>query len=138
MRKRHLRRRQRPDDLAGDDKTSDDHPIVAALRERYRARLLEQAVQLEDLWREFAATTEHERRSLLVAGMRRLIHDLTGSAETFGFAAIGVAAHPLDIAIIMAIKDQKSFSAAAGTGVEWAEPIARLVALCRSIGGNQV
>jgi HPt (histidine-containing phosphotransfer) domain-containing protein len=62
--------------------------------------------------------------------MMRLAHSLAGSAANFGFAAIGAAAMPLDGAISVAIEDPAGFSAA--PQMEWAEPIARLVALCRA------
>jgi signal transduction histidine kinase/DNA-binding response OmpR family regulator/CHASE3 domain sensor protein len=115
------------------DEVPDDDPVFAALRDEYRARLLDDATRLEELWSEFAAAPEHARRGLLAAEMMRLTHGLSGSAGSFGFATIGIAARPLDADITATIEDPKGFPAAAGTGAQWAAPIARLVALCRSV-----
>jgi signal transduction histidine kinase/CheY-like chemotaxis protein/CHASE3 domain sensor protein len=116
-----------------DGETPDDDPIFAALRDEYRARLLDDAARIEELWGEFAATSEHVRRGLLAAEMMRLTHGLAGSAASFGFAAIGTAARPLDADITAAIEDPNGFSVTAETGADWAAPLARLVALCRSV-----
>jgi len=115
------------------EETPDDDPIFAALRDEYRARLLDDAARLEELWGEFAAASEHVRRGLLAAEMMRLTHGLSGSAASFGFAAIGTAARPLDADITAAIEDPNGFSVTAETGADWAAPLARLVALCRSV-----
>ena len=120
---------------SGAVETQDEDPIFAALRDEYRGRLLDDAARLEELWREFAATSEGERRGLLAAEMMRLTHGLSGSAASFGFAAIGTAARPLDADITAAIEAPGPFSPAAG--IIWAEPVGRLVALCRSVAARR-
>jgi CheY-like chemotaxis protein len=116
---------------------TDDDPFFAALRDEYRARLLGDAARLEELWSAFAATADHSRRGVLAGEMMRLTHGLSGSAASFGFAAIGTAARPLDVDIAATIADRTAFSPAAGTGAEWAAPIARLVALCRAAAARR-
>ena len=111
----------------------EDDPIFAELRDEYRGRLRDDATRLEKLWAEFDAAAEVERRTQLAAEMMRLTHGLSGSAASFGFAAIGAAARPLDADITAAI-DAEGIAAASSA---WAEPIARLIALCRAIAARQ-
>ena len=113
-----------------DDGTPDNDPIFAELRDEYRGRLFDDAARLEKLWSEFDSSTEIGRRALLAAEMMRLTHGLSGSAASFGFAAIGEAARPLDADITAAIEDSEGISA---VGAAWAEPIARLITLCRAV-----
>jgi two-component system sensor histidine kinase/response regulator len=117
-----------------EDGSPDDDPIFAELRDEYRGRLLDDAARLEKLWSAFELSTETEHRMLLAAEMMRLTHGLSGSAASFGFAAIGAAARPLDADITAAIEDSKSLT---GTGMAWAEPLARLIALCRAVAARQ-
>jgi signal transduction histidine kinase/DNA-binding response OmpR family regulator len=114
--------------------TQEEDPIFAELRDKYRSRLLDDATQLESLWTAFSGSAETPRRARLAEEMMRLAHSLAGSAANFGFAAIGAAAMPLDGAISVAIEDPAGFSAA--PQMEWAEPIAHLVALCRAAGSE--
>jgi CheY-like chemotaxis protein/HPt (histidine-containing phosphotransfer) domain-containing protein len=117
-----------------EDVTPDDDPIFAELRDEYRGRLVDDAARLEKLWSEFEASTEIERRTLLAAEMMRLTHGLSGSAASFGFAAIGAAARPLDADITAAIE---ASSGLFERGTKWAEPLARLIALCRAVAMRQ-
>jgi CheY-like chemotaxis protein len=117
-----------------DEETPDNDPIFAELRDEYRGRLLDDAARLEKLWSEFGASPEVERRTLLAAKMMRLTHGLSGSAASFGFAAIGAAARPLDADISAALDDAKGV---ATVGAVWAEPISRLIALCRAVAARQ-
>jgi signal transduction histidine kinase/CheY-like chemotaxis protein/CHASE3 domain sensor protein len=116
--------------ISPEDATTDDDPIFAELRDEYRGRLLDDAARLEKLWSAFEAATEIEPRTLLAAEMMRLTHGLSGSAASFGFASIGAAARPLDADITAAIEDAKGLSE---SNAAWAEPLARLVALCRAV-----
>jgi signal transduction histidine kinase/CheY-like chemotaxis protein len=115
--------------------TAEEDPIFAELRDKYRSRLLDDATQLESLWTAFSASAETTRRARLAEEMMRLAHSLAGSAANFGFAAIGAAAMPLDGAISVAIEDPAGFQAA--PQMEWAEPMARLIALCRAAGSEE-
>jgi CheY-like chemotaxis protein len=117
-----------------EDATPDDDPIFAELRDEYRGRLVDDAARLEKLWSEFEASTEVERRTLLAAEMMRLTHGLSGSAASFGFAAIGAAARPLDADITAAIEDSSGLLEGEA---KWAEPLARLIALCRAVAMRQ-
>jgi len=114
--------------------TSEDDPIFVELRNKYRSRLLDDATQLESLWTAFSASTETPRRTRLVEEMMRLAHSLAGSAANFGFTTVGTAAMPLDGVLSLAIEDPAGFSGE--PKMEWAEPIARLIALCRAAGSG--
>jgi signal transduction histidine kinase/CheY-like chemotaxis protein len=113
--------------------TSED-PIFTELRNKYRSRLLDDAAQLESLWTAFSASTETPRRARLAEEMMRLAHSLAGSAANFGFTTVGTAAMPLDRALSLAIEDPAGVSGE--PKMEWAEPIARLIALCRAAGSG--
>jgi signal transduction histidine kinase/CheY-like chemotaxis protein len=114
--------------------TSEDDPVFTELRNKYRSRLLDDATQLESLWTAFSASTETPRRARLAKDMMRLAHSLAGSAANFGFTTVGTAAMPLGGALSLAIEDPAGFSGASQR--EWAEPIARLIALCRAAGSG--
>jgi CheY-like chemotaxis protein len=114
--------------------TSESDPVFIELRNKYRSRLLDDATQLESLWTAFSASTETPRRARLAKDMMRLAHSLAGSAANFGFMTVGTAAMPLDGALSLAIEDPAGFSGAPQR--EWAEPIARLIALCRAAGSG--
>jgi CheY-like chemotaxis protein len=116
--------------VSPDEGTPDDDPIFAELRDEYRGRLIDDAARLEKLWMEFDASLDGERRALLAGEMMRLTHGLSGSAASFGFAAIGAAARPLDADISAAIDGP---TGVATVGTVWAEPISRLIALCRAV-----
>jgi CheY-like chemotaxis protein len=122
------------DEIAAGESTPDDDPIFAELRDEYRSRIIDDATRLERLWSEFDASTDGEQRKRLAAEMMRLTHGLSGSAASFGFAAIGAAARPLDADIATTIENAKEITVASKA---WAEPITRLIALCRAVAGRK-
>jgi len=105
-----------------------DDPIFVDLRKQYRGRLLDDAARLDSLWSVFSKSDDPTCRTRLAEAMMRLAHSLAGSAANFGFAAIGAAATPLDGSLSLAIGNPAALSATP----EWAELIARLIALCRA------
>jgi CheY-like chemotaxis protein/HPt (histidine-containing phosphotransfer) domain-containing protein len=111
---------------------SADDPTFAELRNQYHSRLLDDATQLESLCSAFSASAETACRLRLAHAMMRLAHSLAGSAANFGFAAIGTAAMPVDASLSVAIANPAALSATP----EWADSIARLIALCRSAGAE--
>ncbi len=128
-------RRWLPSDSVDRRQAADDDPIFTELRDEYRSRLLNDAARLETLWTEFVASVDGARRLQLAGEMMRLAHGLSGSAASFGFAAIGEAARPVDADITAAMEDPRDFSAA--PSASWGAPIARLVALCRAVAARQ-
>ena len=105
--------------------------VIAELQEVFRARTLNEIPVIE---RRFAALRAGAAPRVEAEALRRIVHQMAGSAGSFGFHALGRAATPLERALAIALEgsDAELVEAAAGF-----EPlVAALLAACRALSAT--
>jgi HPt (histidine-containing phosphotransfer) domain-containing protein len=107
--------------------------IIAELRAAFRVRTAQEIPLIE---RHYAALKAGIVPRSEAAALRRIVHQMGGSAGSFGFPALSEAAIPLDDAIGFALDQSDAELVEAAKG--WDALVDRLLVACRAIQeGNE-
>jgi HPt (histidine-containing phosphotransfer) domain-containing protein len=103
--------------------------VIAELQEVFRARTASEIPIIEC---RFAALRAGAAPRAEAEALRRIVHQMAGSAGSFGFHAVGEAAAPVEKAIAAALEGDDADIAEAAAA--WEGLIAALLAACRALG----
>lgn len=102
--------------------------VIAELQVVFRVRTAKEIPIIEG---HFAAIRAGVAPRAEAEALRRIVHQMAGSAGSFGFHAVGDAAAPLEKAIALALEGDDADIALSAQS--WDALVATLVAACRAV-----
>jgi chemotaxis protein histidine kinase CheA len=102
--------------------------VIAELQAIFRARTLNEIPVIEG---HFAALRSGVTPRAAAEALRRIVHQMAGSAGSFGFHAVGEAATPLEKALAAALEGSDAELVETAKG--WDGLVTTLLAACRAL-----